>query len=64
MDRVVVLGIPGSGKSTISRFLGDHFGIPVLHLDTIFWLPNWQKGIPREFSSNPFGMDEASAMGR
>jgi adenylate kinase family enzyme len=50
MERVVVLGIPGSGKSTISRFIGNHFGIPVLHLDTVFWLPNWQKASPESFN--------------
>jgi adenylate kinase family enzyme len=33
MKRVVVVGSPGSGKSTFSKMLGDKTGIPIIHLD-------------------------------
>jgi len=47
MERVVVIGSGGAGKSTFSRRLGEATGLPVIHLDNIFWKPNWQP-TPRE----------------
>jgi adenylate kinase family enzyme len=41
MNRVVVVGSGGSGKSTFTRELGEITGLPVIHLDTLFWKPNW-----------------------
>lgn len=43
MERVMVIGCGGSGKSTLSRELGKITGLPVIHLDQIFWSPgNWE----------------------
>lgn len=42
MERVVVIGSGGAGKSTFSRRLGEATGLPVIHLDSVFWKPNWQ----------------------
>jgi adenylate kinase family enzyme len=33
MKRVVVVGSPGSGKSTFSKKLGNKTGLPIVHLD-------------------------------
>ena len=41
LQRVVVMGPPGSGKSTLARSLGARFGLPVFHLDQIYWRPGW-----------------------
>lgn len=41
MKRVIVVGSGGSGKSTFSRLLGEITRLPVIHLDTLFWKPNW-----------------------
>ena len=41
MRRIVVIGSGGAGKSTFSRKLGDITGIPVVHLDQLFWHPDW-----------------------
>jgi len=41
LQRVVVMGPPGSGKSTLARSLGARFGLPVFHLDQIYWCPGW-----------------------
>ena len=41
MKRVIVVGSGGSGKSVFSRQLGEITDLPVIHLDTLFWRPNW-----------------------
>ena len=41
MKRVIVVGSGGSGKSVFSRQLGEITNLPVIHLDTLFWRPNW-----------------------
>lgn len=43
MNRVVVIGSGGSGKSTFSRELGRVTGIPVIHLDREYWRPGWEE---------------------
>ncbi len=37
MNRVIVIGCPGSGKSTFSRRLHEITQIPLFHLDLMFW---------------------------
>lgn len=40
MQRVVILGRGGAGKSTAARQLGRRKGLPVLELDGYFWKPD------------------------
>lgn len=37
MEKVIVIGCPGSGKSTFSRALRTATGLPLYHLDMLFW---------------------------
>ena len=37
MKKVIVIGCPGSGKSTVSRALHNKTGIPLYHLDMKYW---------------------------
>jgi adenylate kinase family enzyme len=41
--RVIVTGMPGSGKSTFSRALSARTGLPLIHLDLHYWKPGWVK---------------------
>ncbi len=40
MKRIMVIGCPGSGKSTFSRELSKQTGIPIYHLDMMYWNPD------------------------
>ena len=35
--RILIIGCPGSGKSTFARRLAEKTGIPLYHLDAIYW---------------------------
>ena len=37
MKKVIVIGCPGSGKSTFSRVLHERTGLPLYHLDLLYW---------------------------
>ena len=37
MKKIIVIGCPGSGKSTFSRQLQEIFDIPLFHLDMLNW---------------------------
>lgn len=42
MDRIVIFGGTAAGKSTMARALGERLGLPVSHLDAIFYEPGWR----------------------
>jgi len=42
MQRIMILGSGGAGKSTLARHIGHALNIPVTHLDQLFWQPNWR----------------------
>lgn len=41
MQRILVIGCSGGGKSTLARRLGTKLGLPVVHLDVLWWQPGW-----------------------
>lgn len=41
MQRVLVIGPCGAGKSTLSVELGVKLGLPVFHMDQLNWRPGW-----------------------
>lgn len=43
MEKIVVIGSSGAGKSTFAQALGDILGIEVVHLDRHFWRPDWKE---------------------
>ena len=52
MQRVMIIGCGGAGKSTLARKLGKKTGLPVVHLDQIWWEPgNWKHMEREEFDA-------------
>lgn len=47
MNRIMIIGCCGSGKSTISRELQKIIDLPLYHLDQYYWKPNWTE-TPKE----------------
>ncbi len=39
-QKIIVIGCSGSGKSTLSKELRDVTGLPLFHLDNIWWKPD------------------------
>ena len=39
MERSIIIGNSGSGKTHLARRLGSRFGYPLIHLDRLFWEP-------------------------
>ena len=37
MKKIIVIGCPGSGKSTVSRALHNKTSLPLYHLDMMYW---------------------------
>ena len=40
--KIAIVGYSGSGKSTLAEWLGDRNEVPVLYMDTVYWLPGWK----------------------
>lgn len=43
MKRVLIIGSGGSGKSTLARRMHAVTGLPLVHLDRLYWRSGWQK---------------------
>ena len=43
MKKIVIIGAPGAGKSTLARALHGILKIKVFHLDRLFWSPGWKR---------------------
>lgn len=48
MERILIIGCGGAGKSTLARQLGEKLDLPVVHLDKLFWKPGWVESAPEE----------------
>lgn len=48
MNRIIIIGAPGAGKTVLSNYLGEKLNIPIYHLDQLFWNSNWIIKCPNE----------------
>ena len=49
MQRVLVMGSSGSGKSTFAQRLARLTRLPFVSLDALYWQPGWQPSEPEPF---------------
>jgi len=59
VERVVVFGRGGSGKSTLCDRLGELTGLPVIELDKIYWNENLDVLSPEEWVKRQLIITEA-----
>lgn len=51
MERVLIIGCPGAGKTSLAVALADKTGLPLVHLDRLHWRDNWQQTPIEEFDA-------------
>lgn len=49
MKKILVIGCPGSGKTTFALKLSEKLNIPCVHLDKLFWKSGWVECSRQEF---------------
>jgi adenylate kinase family enzyme len=43
MNRILIVGISGTGKTFIAKRMSKSLNLPVVYLDSIFWKESWQE---------------------
>ena len=51
VERIVVLGCGGSGKTVVANRLADRLGLPVAHLDALYYDSEWRPVDAEEFAA-------------
>jgi len=41
MNKFIILGASGTGKTTTCRMIGEKLNLKILHLDSVYWKKNW-----------------------
>ena len=49
MQRVMVIGSPGAGKSTLARAIAERLELPLIHLDAEYWQAGWAETPPEQW---------------
>ena len=51
MEKILIIGCSCSGKSTLARALAEKKGIPLVHLDQLWWKSGWENVSIEEFDA-------------
>lgn len=51
MERILIIGGNGSGKTTFARELAAAMNLPLIHLDKLYWRDNWTPASNEEFDA-------------
>lgn len=69
LNRIMIVGPPGAGKSTFAKVVAKRLHLPCYHLDHYYWKPNWQKhsaekwqDIHKQLIKNPAWIIEGCAI--
>ena len=49
VQRLVIVGVEGSGKTTLARHLAERLSLPHVELDALYWDANWTRVSPHLF---------------
>lgn len=49
MKKIAIIGPSGAGKTILAVNLAKRLNLPVYHLDTYFWKPDWQEADSEQF---------------
>jgi adenylate kinase family enzyme len=49
MERIVIIGVTGAGKTTLAFNVAARLGMPYTDLDDLYWRPGWQSAPEEEF---------------
>lgn len=47
LERIIIIGNAGAGKSTFAKALAKKLALPLVHLDQLYWTGSWET-IPRD----------------
>lgn len=51
MERILIIGCSCSGKSTLAKAMHEKLGLPLVHLDQLWWQDGWTQVSIGEFDS-------------
>lgn len=51
MQRILIVGRSGTGKSTLARRIGETLSLPVIHLDQHYFDPGWRQVEAERFAA-------------
>lgn len=49
MQRILIIGGNGCGKTTFAKKISDQLNLPLIHLDRLYWKDNWKSVSDHEF---------------